>query len=93
MRVVIAEGKGAVFGVNFGRPIVTNEALRSCAEVCAAIELSFWVVSGVALGIHVLDGVHMPQVKGKVWILGSFALIGLMASTAYFVTELYSTRA
>jgi len=30
--------------------------LHSCAEVCAAIELSFKMVSGVTLDIHVLDG-------------------------------------
>jgi len=35
--------------------------LRSCVEVRTAIELSFGVVSGVGPGIHVLDGVHVPQ--------------------------------
>jgi len=35
--------------------------LRSCVEVCIAIELSFGVVSGVGQGIDVLDGVHVPQ--------------------------------
>jgi len=43
--------------------------LRSCVEVRAAIELLFEVVSGVTPGIHVLDGVHVPQGEG--WILGS----------------------
>ena len=38
---------GAVFGVNLGRPVVTNENLwRSCAEGRAAIELSLEEVSG-----------------------------------------------
>ena len=60
--MVIVEGKGAVLGVNLGRPIVTTGTLsRSCAEVCAAIELSFGVVSEVTPGIHVLHGVHVPQ--------------------------------
>ena len=40
--------------------------LHSCAEVRAAIELSFGVVSGVGPGIHVLDGVHVPQGKWAV---------------------------
>jgi len=31
--------------------------LHSCAEVRAAIELSFQIVSGVTADIHVLDGV------------------------------------
>jgi len=31
-----------------------------------AIELSFGVVSGVGPGIHVLDGVHVPQGEGCV---------------------------
>jgi len=91
MGVVIVEGEGAVLGVNLGRPIVTNRALlRSCAEVHAAIELSFGVVSGDTPGIHVLDGVHLPQGKG--WILGSFAPTGPMVSMAYFVTKMYLTH-
>jgi len=49
--------------------------LRSCAEVRAAIELSFGTLSGVILGIHVLDGVVF-----------SFSPI---VSMAYFVTEMY----
>jgi len=36
----------------------------------AAIELSFGVVSGVGSGIHVLDGVHVPQKEEAV--LGIF---------------------
>jgi len=38
--------------------------LCSCAEVHAAIKLSFGVVSGVTPGIRVLDGVHVPQEEG-----------------------------
>ena len=38
--------------------------LHSCAEVRAAIELSFKMVSGVTPDIHVLDRVYMPQVGG-----------------------------
>ena len=43
--------------------------LRSCVKVREAIELSFWVVIGVALGICVLDGVRISQREGQV--LGS----------------------
>ena len=40
--------------------------LRSCAEVRAAIELSFGVVSGVAPVIHVLDGgPRASRVRGR----------------------------
>jgi len=40
--------KGAVLGVNLGRPVVIiGPLLRSCAEVREPIELSFGVVSGV----------------------------------------------
>jgi len=35
--------------------------LHSCVEVRETIELSFGVVSGISLGIRVLDGVQMPQ--------------------------------
>ena len=38
--------------------------LHSCAEVRAAIELSFTLVSEVTPDIHVLDGVYVPQVEG-----------------------------
>ena len=38
--------------------------LHSCAEVHAAIELSFKVVNGVTTDIHVLDGSQVPQVEG-----------------------------
>ena len=58
--------------------------MRSCAELRAAIELSFEVVSVVTPGIHVLDGVHIPQ--------GEWVDFDPMVSMAYFVTEMYSTR-
>jgi len=45
--------------------------LRSCAEVRAAIELSFGVVSGVTPGIHVLDG--STCLKGCFWDFSAFA--------------------
>jgi len=52
--------------------------LHSCAEVRAAIELSFGVVSGVGPGIHELDGVHVSQKEGAVWgFFGICAPIGL----------------
>jgi len=35
--------------------------MRSCAEMHEPIELLFGVVSEVGLGIHELDGVHVPQ--------------------------------
>ena len=43
-----SKGRGS-FGVNLGRPIVTNGdfVAYSCAKVRAAIDLSFGVVSGV----------------------------------------------
>jgi len=41
--------------------------LLSCAEVHEPIGLSFGTVSGVSPGIHVLDGIHMPQVEGAVF--------------------------
>ena len=48
--------------------------LRSCAEVRAAIELSFGVVSGVTPGIHVLDGSPRASRGGVVsgMVLGIF---------------------
>jgi len=87
--VVIVEGDGAVLGVNLRCHM--GMLLRSCAEVRESVKLSFGAVSGVTSGIHVLDGVHVPQGKG--WILGSFAPIGPLVSVAYFVTEMYSTLA
>ena len=44
--------------------------LRSCVEVHEPMELSFGMVSGVGPGIHVLDGVHMPQGEGAVSRIG-----------------------
>jgi len=44
--------------------VIIVAALHNCAEVRAAIELSFGVESGVTPVIHVLDGVHVPQGKG-----------------------------
>jgi len=44
--------------------------LHSSAEVRAAIELSFGMVSGVGPDIRVLDGGHVPQRGGAV--LGIF---------------------
>ena len=52
--------------------------LRSCVEVhepiklsfCAAIELSFGMMSGVAPGIHVLDG--GPRASREGAVLGIF---------------------
>jgi len=41
--------------------------LRSCVEVREPIELSFGLVGGVTQGIHVLDGVHVPEGKGGFW--------------------------
>jgi len=38
--------------------------LRSCVEVREPIELSFYVVSGVGLGIDILDGVYMSHGAG-----------------------------
>jgi len=48
--LVIVEGERADFGVNLGRPIVTNGAFEEMRE---PIELSFGVVSGVGSGIDV----------------------------------------
>jgi len=59
-------GSGS-FGVNLGRPVLTNGTLlHSCAEVRAAIELSFGEVIGVTPGIHVLDaGPRAPKGRGN----------------------------
>jgi len=35
--------------------------LHSCVKMCEVIELPFVVVSGVGIGIGVLDGVHNPH--------------------------------
>jgi len=65
-------------------------SLRSCVEVHEPVELSFGEVSGVSSGIGVLDGVHVLQGEGAVSV---FALIDPLVSMAYFVIEMYSTRA
>jgi len=61
--------------VNLGRPIVTNgNLLRSCAEVRAAIELSFVMTIGVGRRIHVLDVGPRAEEKGAVFgIILAFA--------------------
>ena len=83
--------------MNLRRPIiVTNVAwLRSCAEVRAAIELSFGVVSGVGVGpvIHVLDGgSRAPKGRGY---LGDFRHLHShwfeWAELRIFRTEMSST--
>jgi len=38
-----------------------------CAKVRVPIELPFGVISGVSPGIGVMDGVHIPQGKGRFW--------------------------
>jgi len=91
--VVIVEGEGAVFRLNLGCHIVTmGPLLRSCAEVRAAIELSFVMVSGVTAGIHVLDGGPRASMgRGGFWDRLP-PLAQCRVSMAYFVTEMYSTR-
>ena len=64
--------------------------LRSCAFLREPIELSFWEVRAVSPDIGVLDGVHVLQGEGAVSV---FALIDPLVSMAYFVIEMYSTRA
>ena len=59
--------------------------LHRCVEMRRAIELSFGVVSGVGPGIHVLDGVHVPQWEGvDFWVV---CPIGAMVSMVYFVFD------
>jgi len=55
------------FGVNLGRPTVTNGdfVAYSSAKVCEPIKLSFGVVSGVGLGIGVLNGVYVLKEKER----------------------------
>ena len=67
------------------------DLLRSCEEVCKPIDLSFGVVSGVIPSIHVLDGGPRAS-RGRV-DFGVVCPIGSMVSMAYFVTEMYLTRA
>jgi len=40
---------------------------RICAKVREPIELPFGVVNRVGPSIGVLDGVHIPQGKGRFW--------------------------
>jgi len=54
--------------------------LHSCEEVRTAIGPSFGVVSGIDPSIDVLDGGPCRSREG--WILGLFAPIGPMISTA-----------
>jgi len=62
--------------------------LHSCAEVHAAIELSFGVVSGVGQGIHALDGVHVPQKEGAVLgFFGIYTPIGLNGQNYIFFAQ------
>jgi len=78
--------KGAVLAVSVGHPIVNYGTLMcSCAEVHEPIELSFGVVSGIGLGICILDGSTCLKERGD---FGGFSPIGL---NGIFLTEMYST--
>jgi len=62
--------------------------LRSCADVREPIKLSFGEVSGVGPGIHVLDGVHMPQKEGAVLgIYQHLCPIGLNGQNGIFFSQ------
>jgi len=64
--------------------------LHSCAEVRAAIELSFGLVSGVTACIHVLDGVHVPQKEGAdLGIFQHLHPIGLNGQNGVFFAQKY----
>jgi len=65
--------------------------LRSCAEVRESIAVSLGVVSGVGTGIHVLDGVHVPQGEEVDFeiVCPHYSVVSMV----YSVTEMYSTRA
>jgi len=53
--------------VHDGVPSRVN-LLHSCAEMCAAIELSFRMVSGDTTDIHVLDGgPRASSGRGRFW--------------------------
>ena len=43
-----------------------------CGKTADWIRMSFGEVSGVNPGIHLLDGVHMPQEEGVVCSIGIF---------------------
>jgi len=61
----------------------------SCVEVREPIELLFGVVSGVDLGIRVLDmGLGAPRARGS---FGSFS--AQWFEWCIFCTEMYLTRA
>jgi len=64
--------------------------LRSCVEV-RADPAAVWDGEWGHPGIHVLD--EGPRASRNGWIFGSFAPIGPVVSMAYFVTEMYLTRA
>jgi len=65
-RVEIVKGEGAVLGVNEVHPVVTKgNLLHSCAKVHQSMEVLFGVVMG-SVDMDVLNGVHVPQVKGFV---------------------------
>ena len=56
--------------------------LHSCAEVRAAIELSFKMVSGVTPDIHVLDGgLSASSGRGEFW--GRFPPFGPIVSMSF----------
>jgi len=49
-----------------GHPILTNgDYVCSCVKVHTETELQFGVLSGVGPEIGVLDGVHIPNGKGR----------------------------
>jgi len=93
MGVVIVEGEGAVLRLNLGHPIVINGDFdaKLCAEVREPIELSFGVVSGVSPGIHVLDGIHVPQKEGAFWgIFRHLLPIGLNRQNDLFFAQKFN---
>jgi len=55
--LMIAPREGVILGWIWG----------DCAKVREAIELPFWVVSGVGPGTGVLFGVDMPQEERGFW--------------------------
>jgi len=46
--------------------------LRGCVKEREAIELPFGVMSGVDPDIGILDGVHIPQGEGEVFLVHWF---------------------
>jgi len=59
--------------------------LHSCVKVREAK-----VVSGIGLGIGVLDGVDIPKEKREVWVFSPPGLNGVFE--CIFKTEMYLTR-